>query len=114
MGYEPDQAISFLKHMPKILENITQSKILSEALKKLAKRVKARAFLSLKLCQSNQVFFSDKNIQFSNPKHRGSDRSSSPEFRVRQKNRFEFLKFVCQHQWRHPRREDADLTLSGE
>ena len=99
--------------MSKVNRNITQSKILSEALKELAKRVKAQAFLSLKLCQSNHVFFSDKNLPFQNQNI--GVQIDLPELIVSSsKKSVEFLKFVCQHQWLHPGGEEADLTLAGE
>jgi len=99
--------------MSKVNENITQSKIVSEALKKLAKRVKAQAFLSLKLCQSNLVFFFYKNLPFQNQNI--GVQIGLPELIVSSsKKPVEFLKFVCQHQWLHPGEEEADLTLAGE
>jgi hypothetical protein len=111
--------------MSKVKRNITQTKILSWNILKSAKRVSERAVLSLKLCQSNHFFFFYKNLPFQT-KEKNRDRLNFelsyigvqidlPELIVSSsKKSVEISKFVCQHQWRHPKEEDADLTLSGE
>jgi len=63
MGYEPDQVKFYTETMPKVDRNITQSKILSDSLLKPAKRVTARAILSLRSA-SRITFIFYKDLSF--------------------------------------------------
>lgn len=114
MEYRAPTGLNFLHiGMSKVKRNITQSKILSCNILKSAKRIAERAVLSLKLCQLDHFFFFYKNLPFQNQNI--GVQIDLPELIVSSsKKSVEISKFVCQHQWRHPREEDADLTLSGE